>query len=560
MTTTRRILLAVAAVSACSLGATAATASADTYCVSDAACVSAGGTGGFAGLQPALDQAKAHVGPDVVKVGAGTFSAGPYAYTDGSGANPVQLQGAGAGSTTLTMPAVSGKTVLYLRSNSTVSDLGIVIPYSSDIGIDMPDVGTARRVKVVSSDPQYLGIVGIHLYGGTVDHSTVDLPLGSSAAIDTDGPNSITLTDDTLNAVYGARVLGSATPSKIQRVRMHAKYGVTAYCGHVDVEDSFIDVQGGSSGIAAMSTPNICGNATALSVRQSTFVANPGTGTSGVYAASGPGQTAAAEVTDTILSGFEKPIDLLAWGGDTFMATDYAAYDLSAVKQVVGNGGQGPLWQTHHLSADPGFANAAAGDYHLGQGSALIDAGSPSGLLAGESATDLDGAARIVDGDGANGARRDLGAFEAGPPAPAPAPTPTTTTSTTTTPATTAASTATTGQTTTVPAPRLSLTGAKRQKAYKSKRILVTAVTNQSVRLRARGTIRIGRKSLALRAITARATATKTGTRLTLKVRRTAAIRAALAHHRRVTATITVVATNAAGKTTTAIRRVTITG
>jgi hypothetical protein len=557
MTTSRRILIAVAAVSACSLGATAATASADTYCVSDAACVAAGGTNS-GGLQPALDQAKTHAGPDVVKVGPGTFSAGPYAYTDGSGANPVQLQGAGAGSTTLTMPAVSGKTVLQLRSSSTVSDLGVVIPYSSDIGIDMPDVGTARRVKVVASDPQYIGLTGIHLYGGTVDHSTVDLPLGSSVAVDTTGPYSVTLTDDTLNAVHGAWIQSGATPSKLQRLRMHVKYGVTAYCGQVDVEDSFIDVQGGSSGIAVMATPNICGNTSAVRARQSTFVAHPGTGTSGVYAASGPGQTAAADVTDTILSGFEKPIDLFAWGGDTFMSTDYAAYDLSAVKKVVGNGGQGALWQTHHLSADPGFANAAAGDYHLGQGSALIDAGNPSGLLAGESATDLDGAARIVDGDGANGARRDLGAFEAGPPAPAAAPASTTTTSTT--PATTAASTATTGQTTAARAPRLSLTGAKRQKAYKSKRLVVTALIDQPARLRARGTIRVGRKSLSLRAITARATATKKGTRLTLKVRRTAAISAALAHHRRVTATITVVATNAAGKTTKATRRITITG
>ena len=142
-----------------------------------------------------------------------------------------------------------------------------------------------------------------------------------------------------------------------------------------------------------MATPNICGNATAVSVRQSTFVAHPGTGTSGVYAASGPGQTAGAEVTDTILSGFEKPLDLLAWGGTTFMSSDYTAYDLGAVKTVVGNGGQGPMMQTNHLSADPGFANAAAGDYRLGQGSALIDAGSPTGLLAGESATDLNGAA-----------------------------------------------------------------------------------------------------------------------------------------------------------------------
>ena len=66
-------------------------------------------------------------------------------------------------------------------------------------------------------------------------------------------------------------------------------------------------------------------------------------------------------------------------------------------------------------------------------------------------------------------------------------------------------------------------------------------------------------QSLPLRAVSARATAAGKGARLTLKLRGTGTLRSALAHHRRVTATVTVVATNAAGKTATATRRITIT-
>ena len=56
----------------------------------------------------------------------------------------------------------------------------------------------------------------------------------------------------------------------------------------------------------------------------------------------------------------------------------------------------------HNLATDPGFVNAAAGDFHLTTGSAAIDAGITISLVT----TDYDGVIRPQNG------AYDIGAFE----------------------------------------------------------------------------------------------------------------------------------------------------
>jgi len=67
-----------------------------------------------------------------------------------------------------------------------------------------------------------------------------------------------------------------------------------------------------------------------------------------------------------------------------------------------------------NLSANPLFARNAfadvAGDYHLQMGSPAIDAGDDT--APGMAAADLDGNARVADGDGDGAARVDMGAYE----------------------------------------------------------------------------------------------------------------------------------------------------
>jgi nitrous oxidase accessory protein NosD len=62
-----------------------------------------------------------------------------------------------------------------------------------------------------------------------------------------------------------------------------------------------------------------------------------------------------------------------------------------------------------NISADPLFANAGAGDFHLQPGSPAIDAG----INSGTPQADFDGVARPLDGNGDGIAVIDLGAYEA---------------------------------------------------------------------------------------------------------------------------------------------------
>jgi hypothetical protein len=70
----------------------------------------------------------------------------------------------------------------------------------------------------------------------------------------------------------------------------------------------------------------------------------------------------------------------------------------------------GPGCSDFQTTAPPGFVNPAANDYHLGAGSAMIDMGEPGPASPG--IVDLDGEARVTDGNGDGTARRDIGADE----------------------------------------------------------------------------------------------------------------------------------------------------
>ena len=86
--------------------------------------------------------------------------------------------------------------------------------------------------------------------------------------------------------------------------------------------------------------------------------------------------------------------------------------DVFSVSGAAYGGICGDLTGTNgNISVDPLFVDAAGGDFHVAPGSAAIDAGDNAATAM--PSVDLDGSARVRDGDGDGLARVDMGTYEA---------------------------------------------------------------------------------------------------------------------------------------------------
>jgi hypothetical protein len=101
-----------------------------------------------------------------------------------------------------------------------------------------------------------------------------------------------------------------------------------------------------------------------------------------------------------------------AQGDSSTASIDVSHTDYEDTGGTIGaNGTGGVIPGTGNLvDVDPLFADAGTGDYHLTVGSPVIDQGDPAAGAPED--LDLDGAARVVDGDFDGVLVRDMGAFE----------------------------------------------------------------------------------------------------------------------------------------------------
>ena len=152
--------------------ATLAVAQATTYCVSDPACVSAGGTS-QPNLQAALNAASASPGADRVEIGAGTFhsaGAGGFFYSSAIPGNHVDVVGAGSTLTTLTapdQPDPGSTSTLLVQSLPSAGDS---LPYA--MAVDDED-----RLWIVETGPQPNRLVGFDPASGLF-FAGADVPSG----------------------------------------------------------------------------------------------------------------------------------------------------------------------------------------------------------------------------------------------------------------------------------------------------------------------------------------------------------------------------------------------
>jgi hypothetical protein len=368
----------------------AGSAFATTYCVGSAP--NCTGTA-EPDLQTALTEADIDTqGSDTIVLPAGTFSNTNSFYYDGH--VPLEINGQGEGSTTLTLPSSSNVGYVLAiaagAASATLRGFSVVIAATNSNGITAQVPTTVSNVKVTASGSS--ADAGIALYdGGTASNVNVGLPtVGNSAGLIAD--KTTTIDDSTLAATYG---LEGTDDTIVHRSVISggdgAAFSVTGGSqGYVD--DSLIEEHGSGAALFAYESTLIGRQLTVVGDAEST----------GVEVSTGTNIGGAIGLSDSIIGeplGDPFEIGGQAVGTITLDHSDYDHLDLPA--GFVSGAGNLPAY------AAPVFANAANGDYRLMASSpALLFGLDATGIQSGESSTDLTGLPRF------NGAPRDLGAYQ----------------------------------------------------------------------------------------------------------------------------------------------------
>ena len=406
----------------------ASVASADVYCVdrAEAECTSI-----EASPQAALTAASSHTGPDRVLLGAATYSTpSGLSYNNPQDTGTVSIEGAGVGLTNITIDDLTGtKSIFYFVANgeSSISDLsitGIANPDSSaDFALSMGGNGaeagpTASNVSITS--PLATNFTGVRIQNSTLADSVVTLPFtGGNSAVRQNNQNA-TVTGSELTASYGVNHSGNTKTTFVRNSVIHASSrGVGLDSGSVDVRNTAIILTSDNNGRGIyLANDNTGSNPISGTVAGVTIIGGSASNSTGITVQADNG-TEGTDLTmkDTVIAGPSRPLQLLAGGGRAVTAAvSYSSYDESKVVQNSNAGGTAGTIEfvtgdgILPLPADPGFTDAAAGDFHLESDSPLIDVGDPAEPAGDE--IDAFGDPRACLGTTLGLIRRDIGADE----------------------------------------------------------------------------------------------------------------------------------------------------
>jgi hypothetical protein len=347
------------------------------------------------------DAITASVNGDLIRVGPGSYTDGPYVLPPG-----VSLRGSGAGTgasaTKLTLTTVGSQTYVS-ATNGTVADLRVdVSPGNGATGIDINN-GTIDNVVVIGGSAT-TGVTGIEAQGSQVHDATVNVVGGTgNTSVESLGGNLL-YSDSTWNGGTTGYRLVSGTDN-ISRVTVNsAGTAFSVEGGTLNIDDSVIDLGAtGQTGLQAK--PSGTADTATVNANFLTVVGGSG-GSRGVAAdANGAGTLhAVVSLTNSIVWGPTTSLVVSAGSGHTADFTVGRSDYQTASTPAPSDGG-------NNLDVDPGFVNpqlatSGAGDYHLRATSPLLDKASAS------AAPDRDGKARSFDGDRDGTAVPDMGAYE----------------------------------------------------------------------------------------------------------------------------------------------------
>lgn len=386
----RRTLLLTALVGG--LTAAAVPAQADEYCVGPLVCEADLGYSETE-LQLALDDAFKHAGDDTVRVGDGVYS-GSFVVRGASG-NALVLEGSGTGDTMIGAP-VNAMGLKVEGAGSRVSKLS-VRRQSGTTGIHLLDGAVAADV-------------GLTFVSGTIGGPAITLDGGAAvdgAAVISSPQGSGIWSRTGANSVVGAQItggnsgviVGGGGSLNLRRTRVAAAddAGVKLEDGTLKMSNTLIDARGTGHGLLQGRFGPVGGDTSAI-FENVTMV-----GGGLHFEPDSTGETATFSMTSSLVWDAGAPVSCGdKAGGVTSFTSDYSDYDTSKEEGTC----QGGRSVSNMVFVNPGFAGAD--DFHLLATSKLVDAGKPSAALG----TDLDGKARVTDGNADGVAVRDIGAYE----------------------------------------------------------------------------------------------------------------------------------------------------
>jgi PKD domain len=349
---------------------------------------------------------------DTIRIGAGTFDDGPVGAIADS---PVDVVGEGATKTILRAKGTSVTVLKVSEPSSTVSDLGIEITGTgNEVGLEL--AGAAQRIRVTSSGTQASSIgVLVSGQGAVVDESLVSLdytPGELSHAVFAVGGASGTVTDSRLVGMTGAEAAEGSLD--VQRTRIWADRGAEAvHGGYLSISDSLVRSPGPHpTGYQPYALGAGGTGQSLLEASRVTAYSDDSQYSTGVDVDPNDvqGASAAVSVYDSVLWKFARTAWLIESQGHSTFWSQWNAFDKSKYVHV----DPGALYaDSDNLDldgVDPGFVDAAGGDFALRPGSPLIDAANPGYQPVGT--LDLARNPRLREGDGAGGPAVDLGAYE----------------------------------------------------------------------------------------------------------------------------------------------------
>src|SRR5436190_16690643 len=186
------LLLAVVGSVMC---ASAAPASATTYCVAPA---TGCGGGDLSTLAAALTAAHGNAGADDVRLGAMTYTDGPWSYSDGTGTNPVTIRGAGTGASDSQLFSSAGGPTLTL-GNGNADNIAVFTPTAGGVALNISGGTLSNSRVLVASNSR-----GVDASGATIDHDAISPSSGSASnntAVLADNSNVLDTQMSTTNGV-----------------------------------------------------------------------------------------------------------------------------------------------------------------------------------------------------------------------------------------------------------------------------------------------------------------------------------------------------------------------